>query len=99
MHTYSRTYIYTYVHTQIQLCVYIVVLVGSFRAFDWAFVCFLCLFAEKPVLERFLYSMFGDVESAQRLLELNDALRNKYPHIFLQRDPTDQESQQLLQVA
>uniref|UniRef100_A0A034WJZ8 Alpha-tocopherol transfer protein n=1 Tax=Bactrocera dorsalis TaxID=27457 RepID=A0A034WJZ8_BACDO len=54
---------------------------------------------EKPVLERFLYSMFGDVAGAQRLLELNYALRNKYAHIFLQRDPTDQESQQLLQVA
>uniref|UniRef100_W8BTC1 Alpha-tocopherol transfer protein n=2 Tax=Ceratitis capitata TaxID=7213 RepID=W8BTC1_CERCA len=54
---------------------------------------------EKPVLVRFIYSMFGDVEAAQRLIELNYALRNKHPHIFLQRDPTDQESQQLLQVA
>ncbi|XP_067635502.1 alpha-tocopherol transfer protein isoform X2 [Eurosta solidaginis] len=54
---------------------------------------------ENTVLERFLYSVFGDVESAKRLLELNYALRNKHPHIFLQRDPADQESQQLLQVA
>jgi len=53
---------------------------------------------EKSLLKRFLYSMFGDLEGAKRLIEMNYTLRNKYPQIFLNRDSTDAEAQQLLQV-
>ena len=56
-------------------------------------------FAETVVLKRFLYSMYGDLDGAKRLLELNYTMRNKYPQIFLQRDPMDESSQRLLQVA
>ncbi|XP_037934959.1 alpha-tocopherol transfer protein-like [Teleopsis dalmanni] len=54
---------------------------------------------EKILLKRFLYSMSNDLEGAKRLIELNYTLRNKYPQIFLNRDPTDESSEQLLQVA
>ncbi|KAM7347102.1 alpha-tocopherol transfer protein [Cochliomyia hominivorax] len=50
-------------------------------------------------LKRFIYSMYGDLEGAKRLLELNFKLRNKHDHIFLQRDPLDEGSQKLLQTA
>lgn len=60
---------------------------------------FLYYFLDKIFLQRFIYSMYGDLEEAKRLLLLNFKLRNKHSHIFLQRDPLDEGSQKLLQVA
>ncbi|KAH8420545.1 hypothetical protein KR009_011283 [Drosophila setifemur] len=51
------------------------------------------------LLRRFLHTTRGDVNHAQRLLELNYGLRNKHANIFLDRDPLDASSQQLLKVA
>ncbi|XP_023166880.1 alpha-tocopherol transfer protein-like [Drosophila hydei] len=51
------------------------------------------------LLRRFLHTTRGDVAAAQRLLQLNYAMRNKHPQIFIERDPLDASSQQLLQVA
>ncbi|ALC48685.1 CG3823, partial [Drosophila busckii] len=51
------------------------------------------------LLRRFLHTTRCDLGAAQRLLELNYALRNKHAQIFIQRDPMDASSQQLLQVA
>ncbi|XP_030380712.1 alpha-tocopherol transfer protein [Scaptodrosophila lebanonensis] len=51
------------------------------------------------LLRRFLHTTHGDIGGAQRLLELNYALRNKHSQIFIERDPLDASSQQLLQVA
>jgi len=51
------------------------------------------------LLRRFLHTTRGNLASAQRLLELNYSLRNKHAQIFIDRDPMDASSQQLLQVA
>ncbi|KRF80753.1 alpha-tocopherol transfer protein isoform X8 [Drosophila virilis] len=51
------------------------------------------------LLRRFLHTTRGDVAAAQRLLQLNYAMRNKHPQIFIDRDPMDASCQQLLQVA
>ncbi|XP_068141236.1 alpha-tocopherol transfer protein [Drosophila tropicalis] len=51
------------------------------------------------LLRRFLHTTRGDASASQRLLELNYTLRNKHAHIFIDRDPMDASSQQLLQVA
>ncbi|XP_034099644.1 alpha-tocopherol transfer protein [Drosophila sulfurigaster albostrigata] len=51
------------------------------------------------LLRRFVHTTRGDLAAAQRLLELNYAQRNKHAHIFIDRDPMDASSQQLLQVA
>ncbi|XP_017055125.1 alpha-tocopherol transfer protein [Drosophila ficusphila] len=51
------------------------------------------------LLRRFLHSTRCDPSAAQRLLELNYGLRNKHANIFIDRDPLDASSQQLLQVA
>ncbi|KAH8294540.1 hypothetical protein KR044_007736 [Drosophila immigrans] len=51
------------------------------------------------LLRRFLHTTRGDLAAAQRLLELNYAQRNKHAQIFIDRDPMDASSQQLLQVA
>ncbi|KAH8386520.1 hypothetical protein KR093_001035 [Drosophila rubida] len=51
------------------------------------------------LLRRFLHATRGDLAAAQRLLELNYAQRNKHAQIFIDRDPMDASSQQLLQVA
>ncbi|EDX16182.1 GD14567 [Drosophila simulans] len=55
--------------------------------------------AARLLLRRFLHTTRGDLSAAQRLLELNYGLRNKHAHIFIDRDPLDASSQQLLQVA
>ncbi|EDW06512.1 alpha-tocopherol transfer protein-like isoform X1 [Drosophila mojavensis] len=51
------------------------------------------------LLRRYLHTTRGDVAAAQHLLQLNYAMRNKHPQIFIDRDPMDASSQQLLQVA
>ncbi|KAH8414763.1 hypothetical protein KR215_002703, partial [Drosophila sulfurigaster] len=51
------------------------------------------------LLRRFVHTTRGYLAAAQRLLELNYAQRNKHAHIFIDRDPMDASSQQLLQVA
>lgn len=71
-------------------------------------LCLVCLFfclvrfvllLASTLLRRFLHTTRGDLAAAQRLLELNYALRNKHAQIFIDRDPMDASSQQLLQVA
>lgn len=57
------------------------------------------LLLASTLLRRFLHTTRGDLAAAQRLLELNYALRNKHAQIFIDRDPMDASSQQLLQVA
>lgn len=59
----------------------------------------LVLLLASTLLRRFLHTTRGDLAAAQRLLELNYALRNKHAQIFIDRDPMDASSQQLLQVA
>ncbi|XP_037810373.1 alpha-tocopherol transfer protein isoform X1 [Lucilia sericata] len=54
---------------------------------------------DKLFLKRFIHSMNGDLDGAKRLLEFNFKLRNKHSEIFLKRDPLDESSQKLLQVA
>ncbi|KAH8289356.1 hypothetical protein KR054_004188 [Drosophila jambulina] len=51
------------------------------------------------LLRRFLHTTRGDLSAAQRLIEHNYGLRNKHANIFIDRDPLDASSQQLLQVA
>lgn len=43
--------------------------------------------------------MYGDLDGAKKLLEVNFKMRNKHSQIFLQRDPMDEGSQKLLQTA
>ncbi|KAH8245726.1 hypothetical protein KR038_001220 [Drosophila bunnanda] len=51
------------------------------------------------LLRRFLHTTRGDLSASQRLIEHNYGLRNKYANIFIDRDPLDASSQQLLEVA
>ncbi|SPP77726.1 alpha-tocopherol transfer protein [Drosophila guanche] len=51
------------------------------------------------LLRRFLHTTRGDLAATQRLMEHNYGLRNKHAQIFIERDPLDASSQQLLQVA
>lgn len=37
--------------------------------------------------------MYKDVEETKKLLEINYSIRNSYPHIFINRDPTDEDTQ------
>ncbi|TMW49155.1 hypothetical protein DOY81_005745 [Sarcophaga bullata] len=42
------------------------------------------------LLRRFLKCVNGDLEETKKLLELNYQLRNKSPHLFINRDPNDE---------
>jgi len=50
------------------------------------------------VLKRFVHSAYGKVGYAKHVIELNYELRNKNPHIFLDRDPLSPETQKVFQV-
>lgn len=42
--------------------------------------------------------MYYDVEATKKLIELNFSIRNKNPHIFLDRDPDDEEVKAIREV-
>lgn len=37
--------------------------------------------------------MYKDVEETKKLLEINYAMRNKNPDMFINRDPTDKDTE------
>lgn len=51
------------------------------------------------MLRRFYQCMYGDVEETKKLIEVNYALRNKHPHLFIQRDPQDDDSRRTFEYA
>lgn len=56
-------------------------------------------FAEPLLLRRFYQCMYGDVEETKKLIEVNYALRNKHPHLFIKRDPLDEDSRRTFDYA
>lgn len=42
---------------------------------------------------RFIEACNGDVEEAQKLIELSYTFRSKHPDLFLNRDPLDPKTQ------
>jgi len=59
----------------------------------------LLLFLEPLLLRRFYQCMFGDLAETQNLIEVNYALRNKHPHLFIKRDPLDADSKRTFDYA
>ncbi|XP_075155398.1 alpha-tocopherol transfer protein-like [Haematobia irritans] len=47
---------------------------------------------DRILLTRFYYCMNKDAEETKKLLEINYAIRNDYPHIYIERDPTDEDT-------
>ncbi|KAH8386560.1 hypothetical protein KR093_001205 [Drosophila rubida] len=54
---------------------------------------------EPLLLRRFYQCMYGVVEDTKQLIELNYALRNKHPHLFIKRDPLDDDSRRTFDYA
>lgn len=53
-----------------------------------------------PILiQRFIHSVYGNVEKAKKLIELSFTMRNNSAHIFLKRDPSSIESKRVFEVA
>ncbi|XP_061398071.1 alpha-tocopherol transfer protein-like [Musca vetustissima] len=47
---------------------------------------------DRLVLTRFYFCMNKNVEETKELLEINYSLRNKYPELFIKRDPEDEDT-------
>uniref|UniRef100_A0A0K8WFM8 Alpha-tocopherol transfer protein-like n=1 Tax=Bactrocera latifrons TaxID=174628 RepID=A0A0K8WFM8_BACLA len=54
---------------------------------------------DRILLKRFYRCMYGDLKATKKLIQINYSLRNKHPHIFLERDPTDADSKQTFDYA
>lgn len=52
------------------------------------------LFLDKVILMRYVNFCNGDVEQAKQLIDDGYTLRNKYPHVFMERDPTSEIAKQ-----
>lgn len=52
------------------------------------------LFLDRVILMRYVNFCKGDVEQAKQLIDDGYTLRNKYPHIFMDRDPTSEVAKQ-----
>lgn len=57
------------------------------------------IISDRVLLERFYLCMHKDVEETKKLIEVNYAIRNKAPHIFIDRDPTDEDSRKTFEYA
>lgn len=55
--------------------------------------------AEPLLLRRFYQCMYGDLEETRKLIEVNYALRNRHPHLFIHRDPLDEDSRRTFDYA
>lgn len=55
--------------------------------------------ADPILIQRFIHSVYGNVEKAKSLIEKSFNMRNNYAHIFLKRDPLSIESKQVFEVA
>ncbi|EDW06555.1 hypothetical protein AWZ03_012028 [Drosophila navojoa] len=51
------------------------------------------------LLRRFYQCMYCHVEDTKKLIEVNYALRNKHPHLFIKRDPLDEDSRRTFEYA
>lgn len=47
---------------------------------------------------RYIHSVRGDIDKVKDLIELSYSMRNKNPNIFLKRDPTDAETQNVFRI-
>lgn len=47
---------------------------------------------------RYISSCKGDVEETKKLIEFSFTLRNKYPNIFMKRNPTEPQLKNALTV-
>ncbi|XP_022219034.1 alpha-tocopherol transfer protein-like isoform X1 [Drosophila obscura] len=56
-------------------------------------------FTDPLLLRRFYQCMYGDVEETKKLIEVNYSLRNRHPHLFIKRDPLDDDSQRTFDYA
>ncbi|XP_030379674.1 alpha-tocopherol transfer protein-like [Scaptodrosophila lebanonensis] len=54
---------------------------------------------DRLLLRRFYQCMFGNVEDTKKLIEVNYTLRNKHPHLFIKRDPLDEDSRRTFEYA
>ncbi|XP_017850607.1 alpha-tocopherol transfer protein-like isoform X1 [Drosophila busckii] len=54
---------------------------------------------EPLLLRRFYQCMYCDAEETKKLIEVNYALRNKHPHLFIKRDPLDADSRRTFDYA
>lgn len=48
---------------------------------------------------RYISSCKMDIEETKKLIEFSYTLRNKYPNIFMKRDPTEPQLKNALQVS
>ncbi|XP_068141347.1 alpha-tocopherol transfer protein-like isoform X1 [Drosophila tropicalis] len=54
---------------------------------------------EPLLLRRFYQCMYGNLEDTKKLIEVNYALRQKHPHLFIHRDPLDADSRRTFDYA
>lgn len=53
---------------------------------------FLRFLIDRILLTRFYYCMYKDIEETKKLIEINYAMRQNAPNIFINRDPTDEDT-------
>lgn len=56
------------------------------------------VFADPILIQRFIHSVYGNVDKAKKLIEVSFAMRNNYANIFLKRDPSSIESKRVFEV-
>lgn len=54
---------------------------------------------ERIILMRFIFASQNNIENAKKIIELSYTMRNKYPKIFLIRDPLDSEAQKTFEIS
>lgn len=60
---------------------------------------FLIYFSADPILiQRFIHSVYGNLDKVKKLIEISFTMRNNYPNVFLKRDPLSPETKQVFEI-
>lgn len=74
----------------------ILVLVG--RVSNSVLSIFFSTSADPILIQRFIHSVYGNLDKVKKLIEISFTMRNNYPHVFLKRDPLSPETKQVFEI-
>lgn len=55
-------------------------------------------FADPILIQRFIHSVYGNLDKVKKLIEISFTMRNNYPNVFLKRDPLSPETKQVFEI-
>lgn len=70
----------------------------SIGSFKFCSLFSILLHLDPILIQRFIHSVYGNLDKVKKLIEVSFNMRNNYPHIFLKRDPLSPGTKQVFEI-